>query len=104
KVALAEAKGQASSRSEPDVEIAHERTAELGESTEAVVSLEQDGDADENVDRNEVLGLHANNEVETNLLVASNDGEGDHKGKDGGPGAQRYEFRTKAKDVGKTEG
>jgi hypothetical protein len=88
-VALAEPEDEAATRGESSVEITHERAAQLGESAEAVVAFEQDSDADEDIDGDQVLRLHSDKEVETNLLVAGDDCECDQERKDGCPGAKR---------------
>src|SRR5216683_3971867 len=103
-VALAEAEGESSAWGEPDVEIPDQSSAELRESAEAVVPFEQDGDADEDVDRDEVLRLHADDEVEADLLIAGDDSEGDQQGEDGSPCSQGDQLRPQIEDMREGDG
>ncbi len=86
-VALAESEDEAATWGEFDVECAAEGSGELEEGVEGVGLFEQHGDGDEDVDRDHVLGLDAEDEPEEKLLVAEDHGDGDEEAEDAGPGS-----------------
>jgi len=103
-VLLGEGKGEAAAGSEFDEERAAEGSGELDEGVEAVGLLEQDGDGDEDVDRDHVLGLDAEDKPEEELLIAEDHCDGDHEAEDARPGSGGGDVGTQAENVGEGDG
>ncbi len=103
-VALATAEGEAAAGRELDVEAPQSAPESWSSAEKAVGLFEQHGDGDEDVDRDHVLGLDAEDKPEEELLVAEDHGDGDQKAEDAGPGAGGDHVRTQAEDVGEGDG
>ena len=102
--AFAETEGEATAWSEFDVKESAKRAGELEERAEAVGLLEKDGDGDENVDGNHVLGLDANEEPEEKFLVPEDHGNGDEHTEDSGPATSVGGVGTEAEDMSERDG
>ncbi len=103
-VAFAESEGEAAAWGEFDVESTADGSRELKEGVEGICLLEQHGDRYEDVDRDHVFGLDAEDEPKEKLLVAEDHGDGDEEAEDAGPGSGGDNVGTEAEQVGEGEG